>query len=72
MAQHRFDPLSFFFGLLFVVAGLLLLAGGTDALPMDWAGPLVSVLLGVVVLIAARARRPGADAPDPPAADEQR
>lgn len=66
MVQHRFDALSFVFGVLFVVAGLLLLAGGPDAVPMEWAGPLVALLLGLVIVLAARARRPGADDPEPP------
>lgn len=58
MDQHRFDGLSFIFGAVFVVAGLLLLTGGADGLPMQWAGPLVAVLLGLVILFAARPRRP--------------
>ena len=43
MNQHRFDALSFIFGGLFVVAGLLLLTGGADwpADAMGW--PLVAV-----------------------------
>ena len=58
MDQHRFDGLSFVFGTLFVVAGLLLLTGGADGLPMHWAGPLVAVLLGLVIFLAARPKRP--------------
>lgn len=57
MNQHRFDPLSFIFGGLFVLVGLLLLSGGADGLPMHWVGPLVAVLLGLVILFAARPRR---------------
>lgn len=56
MGQHRFDGLSFVFGVLFSVAGLLL-TGGADGLPMQWAGPLVAVLLGLVIFFAARPRR---------------
>ena len=64
MAQHPFDPLSFVFGVLFVVVGLLLLSGGADGLPMEWAAPMVSVVLGLVILFAARPRR------GPPPAEE--
>lgn len=57
MNQHRFDLLSFIFGSLFVVAGLLLLSGGIDGLEMRWVGPLVAVLMGLVIIFAARPRR---------------
>ena len=69
MGPHRFDSLSFVFGALFVIVGLLLLGGGTDGLPMQWAGPLVAVMLGVVILFAARPRRPAAGDPASPADD---
>ena len=65
MGPHRFDSLSFVFGALFVILGLLLLNGGADGLPMQWAGPLVAVLLGVVILVAARPRRPSESDPEP-------
>jgi cytochrome c-type biogenesis protein CcmH/NrfF len=62
MARHPFDALSFVFGLLFALVGLALLAGnparGTVAL--DWAGPIVAVCLGLVVLLAAR-RHPSSE-----------
>lgn len=55
MARHPFDALSFLFGLMFAAVGLVLLAGdparGTIAL--DWAGPVVAIGLGIVVLLAA-------------------
>ena len=57
MHQHRFDALSLIFGAIFVVSGLLLLTGGVDGLPMQWVGTLVAVLLGVVIIFAARPRR---------------
>lgn len=69
MDQHQFDPLSFVFGALFVLAGLLLVGGGTTGLPMQWAGPMVAVLLGLVILFAARPRRPAAEDPASPAED---
>lgn len=58
MNQHRFDALSFIFGAIFVVAGLLLLTGGIEGLEMRWVGPVVAVLLGLVILFAVRPRRP--------------
>lgn len=61
MSRHDFDPLSFLFGALFVVVGLLLLGGRTDALPMDWAGPVAAVIAAVVIVIAARRGRPTDD-----------
>ncbi len=69
MNQHRFDALSFIFGGLFLIAGLLLLTGGVDGLQMQWVGPLVALGLGVVILIAARPRNRDADAADEPTAE---
>lgn len=45
----------------FLTVGLLLLNGGTDGIPLDWAGPLVALGLGAVIATtAARPRRPTA------------
>lgn len=70
MIQHRFDPLSFVFGALFVLLGLLLLSEGAEGLPMQWAGPMVAVVLGLVILLAARPRRPPLEDPAASSADE--
>ena len=64
MDRHRFDPISFVFGAIFVLAGLLVLGGGTNGLPMEWAGPLVAVLLGLVILFAARPRPSPSEDPE--------
>lgn len=56
MARHPFDATSFLFGGIFVLAGLLLLSGTAQGIPMSWAGPIVAVLLGVVILVATRPR----------------
>ncbi|MGZ8475661.1 MAG: hypothetical protein ACXWWQ_05470 [Candidatus Limnocylindria bacterium] len=56
MNQHRFDALSFIFGSIFVVAGLLLLTGGLQGIQLQWVGPVVAVLLGLVILFAVRPR----------------
>jgi cytochrome c-type biogenesis protein CcmH/NrfF len=58
MARHPFDALSFIFGLFFAAVGLLLVVGdptrGTIAL--GWAGPVVAICVGIVVLFAALQR----------------
>jgi hypothetical protein len=56
MARHPFDALSFLFGLFFALVGLALLAGNSarGTIALDWAGPIVAVGLGIVVLLAAR------------------
>lgn len=64
MDRHRFDPISFVFGTTFVLAGLPMLGGGTYGLPMEWAGPLVAVLLGLVILFAARPRPSPSEDPE--------
>lgn len=64
MDRHHFDPISFVFGAIFVLAGLLVLGGGTNGLPMEWAGPLVAVLLGLVILFAARPRPSPSEDPE--------
>jgi cytochrome c-type biogenesis protein CcmH/NrfF len=59
MRRHDLDGLSLVFGLLFVAVGLVLLSGdparGTISLP--WAGPIVAIGLGLLVVLAARPRR---------------
>ena len=64
MTYHRFDPLSFTFGSLFAIAGLLLLTGGVDGLQMQWVGPLLALGLGMIILFAVRPRRPVVEEPD--------
>jgi hypothetical protein len=66
--RHRFDALSFVFGLLFVLVAVL---GLTDLVEMTWLdlrwiGPAVLVGLGLVlVLTAGRGRGEAADADAP-------
>lgn len=59
MTRHRFDPLSFVFGLLFVAVAVAGLTGPWTLRPVDlaWAGPAVLILLGVVVLASGGTRR---------------
>lgn len=59
MRRHDLDVLSFVFGLLFAAVGLALLSGdparGTVSLP--WAGPVVAIGIGLLVVLGARPRR---------------
>lgn len=73
MQRHDVDLTSLGFGLLFTVAGLLLMSGSPTAgtVWLGWAGPAVAVALGVLVVFAMRPRRPDAsgskDDDEPPA-----
>lgn len=62
MSRHPFDSVSLEAGIFFAVIGLLLLTGTADAISIEWAGPVVVIVLGVLILIGARAR-PDQDAP---------
>lgn len=59
MTRHRFDPLSFVFGVLFAALGVLGLTGPWTLAELDlaWVGPGLLVLAGVVVLLTARSSR---------------
>lgn len=67
MTRHRADPLSLFFGLLFAAVGLVLLSGGEGALSLTWVGPLVPIVLGAVLVLAARSAHPVVAAQPPEA-----
>ena len=54
MERHRFDSLSFVFGAALAGIGLLLIAGvGEEVVTGSWIGPLVAILIGVILVIAA-------------------
>ena len=61
MERHSFDPVSFAFGALLVIAGLVLLTGDADSLALAWVGPIVAVGLGVLIVYAVRPRRRAPD-----------
>ncbi len=69
MQRHDVDLISLTFGLLFTVAGLVLLSGdpARGTVWLGWAGPAVAIGLGVLVLMAVRPRRatPDIDAAPP-------
>ena len=69
MTQHAFDAVSFAFGAIFLIAGVMLLSGTPNAEAMQWVGPVAFIGLGVLILIATVPRR-RADAPDEPTEDE--
>ena len=54
MARHPVDLLSFSAGVLVLALGLLLLTGGLEGLRLEWAGPVVAIGLGVLIVLAAR------------------
>ena len=56
MKRHAFDPLSFIFGLLFLLVGLPLLVSqpGLEVFEGRWVFPAFLVLAGVVVLASAQ------------------
>lgn len=56
MKRHPVDVLSFGAGLLVLATGLLLLTGSLDSIRLEWAGPIVAIGLGVLILLAARRR----------------
>ena len=69
MQRHDVDLISLTFGLLFTVAGLVLLSGdpARGTVWLGWAGPAVAIGLGVLVLMAVWPRRatPDIDAAPP-------
>ncbi len=69
MTRHSPDLLSLVFGMLFVAAGLVLLSGDSGALSLTWVGPLMAIVIGVLLVVAARSTRPNADA-EPAEAEE--
>ncbi|HEY7848268.1 MAG TPA: hypothetical protein VIC83_08765 [Candidatus Limnocylindria bacterium] len=57
MTRHAFDAVSFAFGVILLIAGVMLLNGrpNTDALALI--GPVTAIGLGVVILVATVPRR---------------
>jgi cytochrome c-type biogenesis protein CcmH/NrfF len=63
MTRHAFDAVSFAFGALFLLFGVLLLSGTQDASTLEWVGPMAVIGLGLLILMATVPRR-RADADD--------
>jgi cytochrome c-type biogenesis protein CcmH/NrfF len=58
MQRHRFDPLSFAFGIVIAAIGFWLLAGNVDVtdLRLTWVWPVPLIVLGLLMLVSARRR----------------
>lgn len=69
MTRHAFDAVSFAFGALFLIAGVVLLSGKPNTDALEWVGPAAAIGLGVLILIATVPRR-RTDAGDEAADDE--
>lgn len=50
MKRHPFDTLSFIFGALFLLVGLLVLAGDATQMLSAWLAPAVIIGLGMLLL----------------------
>jgi hypothetical protein len=72
MTRHSADFVSLVFGLAFVAFGLVLLAGDTGALTLEWVAPITAIALGVLLVVAARSGGHAGPTPgtDPPSAGE--
>ena len=57
MTRHAFDGVSFAFGVIFLIAGVMLLSGKPNTDALEWVGPLTAIGLGVVILVATVPRR---------------
>jgi hypothetical protein len=57
MSRHPADLISLTFGLAFAAIGVVLLFGSIDELRLDWVIPAAIVILGVLLIVAARPRR---------------
>ena len=67
MIRHPADIVSLAFGLLFAAVGLVLLSDSTGALSWEWLAPAAVIVLGLLLIVAARPTRPDAE-PQPPEA----
>jgi hypothetical protein len=53
MRRHRFDPISFFFGLVFTALAVwVLFADDLDIFSVRWLWPLVLIVGGVALLVS--------------------
>jgi hypothetical protein len=60
MSRHGTDFFSLAFGLLFAAIGLVLLTGQDGALSMSWVAPATAIVVGGLIILAARSSRPPA------------
>lgn len=57
MTRHAFDAVSFAFGVIFLIAGVMLFSGKPNTDALEWVGPVTAIGLGVVILVATVPRR---------------
>ena len=77
MKRHDIDPLSLVFGLMFAAAGALFMSANLDFADVkgEWVWPIPFVLVGIVLLMSALARKdngPVVGEPQPEAFEEDR
>ena len=53
LTRHPPDLVSLTFGVLFAAVGILLLFGRLDGIRLDWLIPVVTVVLGVLLIVLA-------------------
>ena len=53
MIRHSPDLVSLTFGMFFTAIGILLLLGRLDGIRLDWLIPVVTVVLGVLLIVLA-------------------
>jgi hypothetical protein len=54
MSRHPADLISLTFGLAFAAIGVVLLIGSIDEIRFDWVVPAAAIIVGVIVIVAAR------------------
>jgi hypothetical protein len=66
MQRHRFDAISFFFGLLFsAIATYVLVVDDLDVFDAQWVWPVILIMGGVAVLASMLGRTRTTAPPDP-------
>jgi len=53
LIRHSPDLVSLTFGVLFAATGVLLLFGQLDGIRLDWLIPVITVVLGVLLIVLA-------------------
>ena len=63
LIRHSPDLVSLTFGVLFAAIGILLLFGQLDGIRLDWLIPVITVVLGVLLIVLASpiGRKPKSD-----------
>ncbi len=67
MFRHSTDVVSLAFGLLFAVIGVVLAVERLEAVSLAWVAPVTAIVLGVVLVVAARPTRASVEDESPEA-----